>query len=115
MTYRYNVNAYFDNAETTLKTNDIKTALDEFFECVEEGVHCDIMDGFTGEILVSANTDEPWITDEMSLMMLGYLCAEQWGEEDDEEEDEMVTVLSLVNELAENCSAIKCKICGLPS
>ena len=80
MTYHYNVNAYFDNAETTLKTNDIKTALDEFFECVEEGVHCDIMDGFTGEILVSANTDEPWITDEMSLMMLGYLCAEQWGD-----------------------------------
>ena len=141
--FSYNVNAYFEKAETTLRTNDVNVAIREFMEYVEDGVTCDIVNGFTGEVLAIANNpdNDNYCTDEMALMMLGFLCAERWGEEEDEVcdtcggdvvdgvcqycgrcvecEDEMVTaeslVLALVNELAENCSAIKCKVCGLPS
>ena len=147
--FSYNVNAYFEKAETTLRTNDVNVAIREFMEYVEDGVTCDIVNGFTGEVLAIANNPdhENYCTAEMALMMLGFLCAEHWGEEEDEEEPvcqmcggdinengvcrwcgvvygaepatETVTaeslVLSLVNELAENCSAIKCKVCGLPS
>ena len=144
--FSYNVNAYFEKAETTLRTNDVNVAIREFMDYIEDGVTCDIVNGFTGEVLAIANNpdNENYCTDEMALMMLGFLCAEHWGEEEDTEdevcdtcggdvvdgicqycgrcvecEDEMVTaeslVLALVNELAENCSSIKCKVCGLPS
>ena len=141
MNYSYNVNAYFEKAETTLRTNDVNVAIREFMEYVEDDVTCDIVNGFTGEVLAIANNPnhENYCTDEVALMILGVLYEEQWGEDEVcdtcggdvvdgvcqycgrcvECEDEMVTaeslVLALVNELAENGSAIKCKVCGLPS
>lgn len=120
MNYSYNVNAYFEKAETTLRTNDVNVAIREFMDYIEDDVTCDIVNGFTGEVLAIANNPnhENYCTNEVALMMLGVLYDEQWGEEDDTE-DEMVTaeslVLALVNELAESCPAIKCKVCGLPS
>lgn len=85
--FNYNVNTYCaDGDEMTLRTNSIKSALDAFYASVEDGHHTDIVNGFTGEVLAIANTDEPWCTDEMALMILGYLCAETWGEEDEDDE-----------------------------
>ena len=95
MNYTYNVNAHFEKAETTLRTNDVNVAIQEFFDYITDGVHCDIVNGFTGEVLAIACSPEgeDFATDEMALMVLGYLCAEHWGEEDeDEEEDEVVCI-----------------------
>ena len=90
--FNYNVNTYFaDGDEMTLRTNSIRSTLDAFFASVEDGHHTDIVNGFTGEVLAIANTDEPWVTDEMGLMMVGHLAAQAWGEPSDEvEEDEPV-------------------------
>jgi hypothetical protein len=37
----------------------------------------------TGEVLAIANCEDQadYATDEMALMVLGYLCAEAWGDE----------------------------------
>ncbi len=86
--FNYNVNTYFaDGDEMTLRTNSIKSALDAFFASAEDGHHTDIVNGFTGEVLAIANTDEPWVTDEMGLMMVGYLAEQAWGESSDEPEE----------------------------
>ena len=79
--FNYNVNTYCaDGDEMTFRTNSIKSALDAFFASAEDGHHTDIVNGFTGEVLAIANTDEPWVTDEMGLMMVGYLAEQAWGE-----------------------------------
>ena len=44
-----------------------------------------LCNGYTGEVLCH-NGDEPYCTDEMALMVLGYLCAENWGDENEDDE-----------------------------
>ena len=86
--FNYNVNSYFaDGCEMTLRTNNVGDAIGAFFENVENGVHCDIVNGFTGEVLALCGhpEGEDFVTDEMALMMLGYMCAENWGEDEDAE------------------------------
>lgn len=81
--FNYNVNSYFaDGCEMTFRTNNVNDAIGAFFENVENGVHCDIVNGFTGEVLVIANSPEgdDFATDEMALMMVGYLAHENWDE-----------------------------------
>ena len=86
--FNYNVNTYCaDGDEMTFRTNSINSALDAFFASAEDGHHTDIVNGFTGEVLAIANTDEPWVTDEMSLMMVGYLAEQAWGHPSDEAEE----------------------------
>ena len=34
MNYTYNVNAHFEKAETTLRTNDVNVAIQEFFDYI---------------------------------------------------------------------------------
>lgn len=96
--YQYNINVYADNEEATYRTNNIKSALDDFLDNVAEGVHTDIVNGFTGEVLAIANCPDAdnYVTDEMALMIIGHLRAETWGET-----EEMPT------------SAICFKACGL--
>ena len=97
MNYSYNVNAYFEKAETTLRTNDVNVAIREFMDYIEDDVTCDIVNGFTGEVLAIANNPnhENYCTDEVALMILGVLYDEQYGEEDDTE-DEMTTAEGMV-------------------
>ena len=85
MNYTYNVNAHFEKAETTLRTNDVNVAIQEFFDYVADGVWCDIVNGFTGEVLaICGNPDgEDYATDEMALMFLGFMMAEAWGEDEE--------------------------------
>ncbi len=114
MTYRYNVNAHFEKGETTLKTNDPNIAIQEFFECVEDDVVCDIVDGFTGEILAIANDpDHPnYTTDEMALMMLGYLWAERWEEEEEDDDDDNIVALVCGRCGGDVDTSGKCLCCG---
>lgn len=87
-TFNYNINIHYaDGDEVTYRTNDIKSAISAFFEAVEEGSHTNIVNGFTGEVLAIAGSPEgeDFATDEMALMMLGHMCAEHWGEGEDED------------------------------
>ncbi len=81
--YAYHVNAYGESNETTYRTNDVKDALDAFFTAIESDIHCDLLNGFTGEVLAIANhpEGEDWCSAETGLMMLGFLMEQAWGEE----------------------------------
>ena len=98
---KYAIISEFDNAKLTVETNDVHTACTEFLLRAEDASHVCICDGFTGEVLCH-NGDEPWCTDEMALMILGYMCAEAWGDEDKGDElaetpaDPAVALLSAI-------------------
>ena len=112
----YNVNTYAENEELTFRTNDIRHALDDFFESANEGVHVDIVNGFTGEVLAIANhpEGESHVTDEMALMMTGYLAEQARGEEDeDDEEEETGSIVDFLEEMVAQGKAVK--LGGLPS
>ena len=80
--YLYNVNAKYENAEVEIRTNDLDIAIEKFFAFVEDGVPVDIINGFTGEVLVIANNGENnWIVPEWDLMLLGWLVKNQYGED----------------------------------
>ena len=90
--FAYHVNAYFEKAETTLRTNDVKVALKEFMDYIEDGVSCDVVNGFTGEVLAIANNPdhEDYATDEWGLMIGGMLYLADLAESQvEEEEDEL--------------------------
>ena len=72
-TYTYNVTATYDDCEVEVKTNSADTAICALLEHAENGVPVDVVNGFTGEVLATANHDEPYITEEWSLMVLGWL------------------------------------------
>lgn len=111
--FNYNVNSYFaDGTEMTLRTNNVRDAIEAFFENVENGVRCDIVNGFTGEVLALCGhpEGEDFATDEMALMFLGYLAEQAWGEDEDEGEEENVLVCqSCGGSIDENGN---CEWCG---
>lgn len=75
--FAYHVNAHFAEVEATVRTNNPTIAIKEFLGHVEDGTHCDIVSGVTGEVLAIANCEDhaDYATDEMALMVLGYLYA----------------------------------------
>lgn len=86
--FNYNVNTYFaDGDEMTVRTNNVNEAIKYFFASLAEGHHTDIVNGCTGEVLAIAAdpNGEDFAADEMALMMVGYMAAESWGEEEVEE------------------------------
>ena len=97
----------------TFETNDVREAIRAVFEVAEENEQVCICNGYTGEVLYH-NGEEPWCTDEMALMMLGYLT-EQAGAEEEEEEDEPVEVpgVGLVSAFIAEILAMPVE--GLPS
>lgn len=69
----------------TLDTNKITNALHYFNKSLDDGNHCQIVDGETGEILLLFDPENPenwWATDEMALMFTGY-CLTQGEENED--------------------------------
>jgi hypothetical protein len=78
--YSYNVSAIYDNNRYTLETNDVNAAISALLSSAEDGVPVHLVNGFTGEVLACANTGDDTCTDEMSLMIIGHLCASAWGE-----------------------------------
>lgn len=95
--YAYNVNAYGESNESTYRTNDVRDALDAFLKSEASGIHCDLLNGYTGEVLAIANSPsgEYYATDEITLMIKGMIF-EAWegeniapkAEEDDPEAEE---------------------------
>ena len=89
MNFKYEVNTYMDNEEVIFRTNNPRNAIHAFFEALEVGAHVNIVDGTTGEVLAIANCPDMnnYTTDEMALMMLGYLMEAEWGHEEADDED----------------------------
>ena len=79
---KYTVIAEYENAEVTIKTNEINVALETFFEHQGEGVRVTLSDGFTGELYVTANDGENYIVEEWTYLILGWLMRNAWGEEE---------------------------------
>ena len=85
--FNYNLTIQNNGNEIEIKTNDVNYAIRECLRADEAGCEVCLCSGFTGEVLCH-NGDERYCTEEMALMILGYMCAEAWGEEDEDEDDE---------------------------
>lgn len=118
--FAYHVNAHFTEVEATVRTNNPTIAIKEFLGHVEDGTHCDIVSGVTGEVLAIANCEDhaDYATDEMALMVLGYLYATENQpaeppvvEEYPQEED--MSLADFLDDLVAQGKAIK--LGGLPS
>ena len=96
----------------TFETNDVREAIRAVFEVAEENEQVCICNGYTGEVLFH-NGEEPWCTDEMALMMLGFVV-EQAGAEEEEEEDEPNTVPA-DGAIADPAVALMSSLFGIPA
>lgn len=77
--YQYEMTHYAENAEMTIKVNDIRFLIDTLLDTVEMGDHVDVIDGFTGELLCAQNCANPYMQEAFGLMVLGRLMEEIWG------------------------------------
>ena len=78
MTFNYSVTAIYDNCVSNLQTNSADTAIRTMLTHAEAGAVVDVVNNYTGEVLATANHDEPYITEEWSLMILGWLMQNGW-------------------------------------
>ena len=97
--FNYSVIITTEDNRFTYESNDVREAIRATFECADESSEVCICNGYTGEVLFH-NGDEPYCTDEMGLMMLGFLMEESWGEQEEPQDEE---------------PQIHCVVCGLPS
>lgn len=90
--FNYSVIITTEDNRFTYETNDVREAIRAVFECGEDDAHICLCNGYTGEVLFH-NGEEPWCTDEMALMMLGFVVEQAGAEEEEEDEpDEVVEV-----------------------
>ena len=122
--YAYNVNAYGESNESTYRTNDVRDALDAFLKSEASGIHCDLLNGYTGEVLAIANSPsgEYYATDEITLMIKGMIFEAWEGEniapeaEEDDPEPEAVEpddLFALLEQMVAEGKAVK--LGGIPS
>ena len=102
--FNYSVIITTEDNRFTYESNDVREAIRVTFECADENSEVCICNGYTGEVLFH-NGEEPYCTDEMSLMILGFLMEESWGEQE-EEENEPVEVVAEVPVVAVRCDAL---------
>ena len=76
---KYSVIATYDDCEIEVKTNSADTAICGLLEHAENGAAVDVVDNYTGEVYVTANKGEPYVTEEWSMMILGWLMLNSWG------------------------------------
>ena len=78
MTYAYQVNAKYKFEKIEIQTNSVERAIRFMLDSAEKGAVVVVTNGFTGEILATANDEEPYVTEEWSLMVLGLLMKTAW-------------------------------------
>ena len=112
--FNYEVTTYAEDNEVVLRTNSIGDALAAIFQCAEDGLHANIVNGYTGEVLAIVNhpDGEDFATDEMALMMAGFIASKDWGEPEPEE-DEPDDLFSFLEQMVAEGKAVK--LGGLPS
>jgi hypothetical protein len=71
--FTYCVIATYEDTEFSLKTNDPDHAIRFLFEHTEDGAQVDVINNFTGEILLRNTPEEVHMTREWSLMLIGWM------------------------------------------
>lgn len=94
--FNYSVIITTEDNRFTYESNDVREAIRATFECADENPEVCICNGYTGEVLFH-NGDEPYCTDEMGLMMLGFLMEESWGEQKEEPEQTVAEILEEID------------------
>lgn len=122
--YAYNVNVYGENDGATFRTNNVRDALDSYLKAVAQGGHCDLVNGYTGEVLAIVNCPdcEDYATDETMLMIKGIIFEDLEGEEiapeaeEDDPEPEAVEpddLFAFLEQMVAEGKAVK--LGGMPS
>lgn len=109
--FNYSVIITTEANRFTFETNDVREALCAVFDLAEENEQICICNGYTGEVLYH-NGEEPWCTDEMALMMLGYLIEQVEAEEEEEEEPHIVPADGAI---ADPAVALISSLFGIPA
>ena len=81
MAYAYQVNAKYKFEKIEIQTNSVERAIRFMLDSAEKGAVVVVTNSFTGEILATANDEEPYVTEEWSLMVLGLLMKTAWESE----------------------------------
>ena len=111
--FNYSVIITNETNRFTFETNDVREAIRAVFDIAEDNEQVCICNGYTGEVLFH-NGEEPWLTDEMGLMMLGYLMEEAWGEEE-AEEVEKPHIVPADGAIADPAVAMMSSLFGIPA
>lgn len=90
--FNYNLIIQNNGNEIEIKTNDVNYAIRECLRADKAGCEVCLCNGFTGEVLCH-NRNERYCTEEMALMMLGFVVEQAGAEE--EKEDEPVEVVEI--------------------
>lgn len=95
-TYAYSVTVEGQGNQHIINTNDVSYAIHEFLRAHACGCEVVVCNGSTGEVLCH-NGEEPYTTDEMGLMIEGYisLFGLPEGVEMSDEDEEPVEVVEL--------------------
>lgn len=75
----YYVTANYEDCAITVTTNSADVAICALMEHASNGAPVDVVDGYTGEVYVTANAEEDYITEEWAMMILGWLMMNAWG------------------------------------
>lgn len=74
-TYTYNITIHTEDNALTYSTNDVVDAIDAMLVS-DDTAPVEMVDGWTGELLMYRSADgEHYITDEMGLMVMGFILA----------------------------------------
>lgn len=70
---KYGATAHYANAVVTCETDELDVLMN--FLCEHEATHCDVVDGFTGEILCIMNnpTGEDYMEDTFMYTVVGWM------------------------------------------
>ena len=98
--FNYSVIITTEDNRFTYESNDVREAIRATFECADDSSEVCICNGYTGEVLFH-NGEEPYCTDEMGLMMLGFLMEESWGEQEEEPEQTVAEILEEIDAIPE--------------
>ena len=114
--FNYNVIIKNNGNEIVIKTNDVNYAIRECLRANEAECEVCVCNGFTGEVLALCGhpEGEDFATDEMALMMVGYLAEQAWGDEDEDDEgEETGSLTDFLDGMVAQGKAVK--LGGLPS
>ena len=69
--YQYVMTWYPEGSENIIKCNEPRLLLDTLQTIVSKGVHVEVIDGFTGEVLCVMNHPNAYMQEAFGLMVLG--------------------------------------------
>ena len=98
--FNYSVIITTEDNRFTYESNDVREAIRATFERADENPEVCICNGYTGEVLFH-NGEARYCTDEMGLMMLGFLMEESWGEQEEEPEQIVAEILEEIDAIPE--------------